>query len=356
MPRRPARWPASLDLDLFRQDAPRGLGVLVRQFRWRAPALRYAIRLALAMTTGLALTLIFPRFAHANWVLLTIALIMRANYSVTRQRRWDRVTGTLIGCALAVTFINTLPPPVLLLLIVLAVGTSHAYGLVAYRITAIGASVSSLLLLHFVDPLVHPQFFERIVDTLIGAGPVLGLQLSSAQLGTQRPAAHGARLVGGRCGFADAALTRAPMSPALPPGAQEGAGRGGATVRRHPAAGGRAQHQPPRPGVAGRVAGGQLSAGVGSVVHAGAGETAGAGAGCRQPPMPPSLRHANGWWRCSNPTAEAALLSWPRRSGTVSQAMHGSAAMDVLARRLDHIEHAAEKVARLAARPVIEDV
>ena len=30
-------------------------------------------------------------------VLLTIALIMRANYSVTSQRRWDRVTGTAIG-------------------------------------------------------------------------------------------------------------------------------------------------------------------------------------------------------------------------------------------------------------------
>src|SRR5471030_2438804 len=166
----PTSLAASLDLDLFRQDGPRGIGVLLNQFRWRAPALRYAIRLSLAMTAGLGLTLVFPRFAHANWILLTIALIMRANYSVTRQRRWDRVTGTLIGCALAVTFINTLPAPVLLLFIVLAVGTSHAYGLVAYRITAVGASISSLLLLHFVDPLLHPQFFERIVDTLIGAG------------------------------------------------------------------------------------------------------------------------------------------------------------------------------------------
>jgi hypothetical protein len=30
--------------------------------------------------------------------------------------------------------------------------------------------------------------------------------------------------------------------------------------------------------------------------------------------------------------------------------------MEVLARRLDHIEHAAQKVARLAARPVIQDL
>ena len=96
----PSAMAASLDLELFRQDGPRGLSLLARQFRWQAPALRYAIRLSLAMTTGFALTLLFPRFAHANWVLLTIALIMRANYSVTRQRRWDRVTGTLVGCAL----------------------------------------------------------------------------------------------------------------------------------------------------------------------------------------------------------------------------------------------------------------
>ncbi|MEO8301805.1 MAG: FUSC family membrane protein, partial [Rhizomicrobium sp.] len=200
-----------MDLELFRQNAPRGLGVLTNQFRWRSPALRYAIRLSLAMTTGLALTLIFPRFAHANWILLTIALIMRANYSVTSQRRWDRVTGTLIGCALAVTFINTLPAPVLLLLIVLAVGTSHAYGLVAYRITAVGASISSLLLLHFVDPLVHPQFFERIVDTLIGAGLswAFSYLLPNWERDDLPRTVRG--LLAADAAFADAALSRGPV-------------------------------------------------------------------------------------------------------------------------------------------------
>ena len=166
----PSRLATELDLNAFRQTAPHGVQVLRRQLDIKMPAMRYAIRLSLAMCTGLALTFALPRFAHANWVLLTIALIMRANYSVTSQRRWDRVTGTLIGCAIAVLFINLLPPAALLVAIVLAVGTSHAYGGVKYRITAIGASVSSLLLLHFAAPLVHPQFFERIVDTLIGAG------------------------------------------------------------------------------------------------------------------------------------------------------------------------------------------
>ena len=38
---------------------------------------------------------------HGNWVLLTIAVVMRAGYGLTRQRRDDRVIGTLIGCVLA---------------------------------------------------------------------------------------------------------------------------------------------------------------------------------------------------------------------------------------------------------------
>ncbi|HWC64002.1 MAG TPA: FUSC family membrane protein [Rhizomicrobium sp.] len=166
----PSELAGMLDLNAFRAAVPQGLDLLWRQFSLEAPAMRYAIRLALAMTAGLAITLVFPRFAHANWVLLTIALIMRANYSVTSRRRWDRVTGTLMGCAIAVALILVFPSWALLITIVLAVGVSHAYGLVRYRITATAASISSLLLLHFSAPLEHPQFFERIVDTLIGAG------------------------------------------------------------------------------------------------------------------------------------------------------------------------------------------
>ena len=308
----PSTVAAGLDLDLFRQDGPRGLGLLLRQFRWRAPAFRYAVRLSLAMTAGLMLTIAFPRFAQANWVLLTIALIMRANYSVTRQRRWDRVTGTLIGCALAVTFINTLPAPMLLLLILLAVGTSHAYGLVAYRITAIGASISALLLLHFVDPSVNAQFFERIVDTLIGAG--LSWAFSHLLPNWERDdlprTVRG--LLAADAAFADAAL--------------------------------RLEHGRQRY----RLASDLSSMPVLVKLHA------------------PEL---------DKPSAEAAIAQVRERvvsllqpdaaqdnpNGDVSQRggfadLHGSGAMEVLARRLAHIEQAARKVARLARRPVIEAV
>ncbi len=202
----PSPLASGLDLTAFRQPVPHGLDLLFEQFDLSKPAMRYAIRLALAMSAGLELTTVFPRFAHANWVLLTIALIMRANYSVTRRRRWDRVTGTLLGCAIAVAFLNFLPPALLLLAIVLAVGTSHAYGAVKYRITAVSASVSSLLLLHFAAPLLHPQFFERIVDTLIGAGLSWGFSylLPNWEINDLPQLVRG--LLAADAGFVDAAL------------------------------------------------------------------------------------------------------------------------------------------------------
>ena len=166
----PSALSGELDLNLFQQSVPQGLGILAQQFDFNKPALRFGIRLSLAMLAGMLLTLAFPRFAHANWILLTIALIMRANFSITRQRRWDRIAGTLIGCAVAVALIALAPPALLLATIVLAIGLSHAYAGVRYRITAIGASISSLLLLHFSQPTIHPQFLERVIDTLIGAG------------------------------------------------------------------------------------------------------------------------------------------------------------------------------------------
>jgi uncharacterized membrane protein YccC len=157
------------DLALFRQVSPRGWAHLRAQLGFGVPAFRYAIRLSLAMCTGLALTVAFPKFAHASWILLTTALIMRANYSVTRQRRGDRIFGTLIGCVLAAALQAFVPVEYLLIVVALATGVSHAFGAVNYRVTAASASVSALLLLHFLQPHATHVLAERIGDTLIGA-------------------------------------------------------------------------------------------------------------------------------------------------------------------------------------------
>jgi uncharacterized membrane protein YccC len=133
-----------------------------------SPVMRYAIRLTLAMLAGYAMTAAFPTYVHGGWILLTVALIMRANYAITRQRRNDRLFGTLAGCVLAAVLILILPPYAVVAIIIIGVGLAHAYATVNYKITSFAASLMALLLLHFLEP---QTFYvgDRIIDTLIGA-------------------------------------------------------------------------------------------------------------------------------------------------------------------------------------------
>jgi uncharacterized membrane protein YccC len=163
----------SVDLEAFIQRDRMDPRVLLNQFSWSSPVLRYAIRLTGAMTCGYLLTLLFPGMLHGGWILLTTALIMRASYSVTKQRRNDRIVGTAAGCVVAALLVHYIPRDLLFLPVILTVGGAHAFAAVDFRITALCASITALLQLHFLGPAVEPStvlVMERLGDTLIGAG------------------------------------------------------------------------------------------------------------------------------------------------------------------------------------------
>jgi uncharacterized membrane protein YccC len=163
------------------------------------------------MTAAYVITLLFPNYVHGGWILLTTGLIMRANYSITRQRRNDRVIGTLLGCVIAAALIHFLPGVWPLVGVVIGVGISHAFGAVNYRVTAVGASISALLLLHFMYPTVHPLFFERIVDTLIGAALATGFSFLLPSWERRNIPVLVNNLIKSDRIFAEQALTRAPV-------------------------------------------------------------------------------------------------------------------------------------------------
>ncbi|HEY7977068.1 MAG TPA: FUSC family membrane protein [Rhizomicrobium sp.] len=200
-----------LNLAAFMQQETTSPRVLLAQFRISSPTMRYAIRLTLAMTAGYVITMLFPNYVHGGWILLTTALIMRANYSITRQRRNDRVLGTLLGCIVSAALIRFLPGQWPLAVVILSVGISHAFGVVNYRITALAASISALLLIHFMYPGTQPLFFERIVDTLIGAALATGFSFLLPSWERRNVPQLVNNLIKSDCAFAEQALTRAPV-------------------------------------------------------------------------------------------------------------------------------------------------
>jgi uncharacterized membrane protein YccC len=159
----------NVDLSLFRQVESMNPKLLLAQMTLSSPVMRYAIRLTLAMSCGYLLTVVLPHMVHGGWVLLTTMLIMRASYSITKQRRNDRIVGTILGCVVAAILVHTMGQGWLFLPMLVTVGSAHAFATVDFRVTALSASITALLALHFMAPETGAVFFERIFDTLVGA-------------------------------------------------------------------------------------------------------------------------------------------------------------------------------------------
>jgi uncharacterized membrane protein YccC len=145
------------------------LGALIPHFSPESAVLRFAARLTLAMMAGALVAQSLGDNRHGNWVLLTIAVVMRAGYGLTRQRRDDRVIGTLVGCVLAAGSVAYLPAGALVAVQGLGVAVTHSFARLNYRIASTGASVTALVSLHLVQPWVSAPILVRLADTLIGA-------------------------------------------------------------------------------------------------------------------------------------------------------------------------------------------
>ena len=142
---------------------------LVPHFNRESPVLRFSVRLALAMIAGALVAQSLGDERHGNWVLLTIAVVMRAGYGLTRQRRDDRIIGTLVGCVLAAGSVAYLPAGALVAVQGVAVAVTHSFARLNYRLASTGASVMALVSLHLVQPWVSAPILVRLADTLVGA-------------------------------------------------------------------------------------------------------------------------------------------------------------------------------------------
>jgi uncharacterized membrane protein YccC len=145
------------------------IGILLSNLRWTSPTFRYALRVAMAISVGLVSAEWLPYKTHGYWTALTIAVVLKPSFSITRQRRADRLVGTLIGCMLTALILHFIHAPAILLgflFVATAAGPTFLY--VKYRYTAVAASVQALLLIGLTVPHGAGAIGERLLDTVVG--------------------------------------------------------------------------------------------------------------------------------------------------------------------------------------------
>ncbi|PQP02116.1 hypothetical protein C5614_02430 [Massilia phosphatilytica] len=161
---------AGSDLTPFLTQQRYNLGTLVANLRWTSPTFRFSLRVAMAISVGLLASEWLPYTSHGYWTALTIAVILKPTFSMTRQRRADRLIGTLIGCVLTAVILRFVHSPAVLIgFLFVATAAGPTFLSIKYRYTAIAASVQALLLIGLTVPNGAGAIEQRLLDTLLGA-------------------------------------------------------------------------------------------------------------------------------------------------------------------------------------------
>ncbi|GAB4024299.1 FUSC family protein [Spirosoma koreense] len=130
---------------------------------------RHSIRVGIAMLVGFVITKLLPYGHHSYWVLLTISVILKPAFSLTKQRNIERIIGTLAGGIIGVLILTYLPNKQVQFgcMVLLMLGTYSAQR-INYIVMVICVTPFILILFNFLGVSYVGAAEERFFDTLLG--------------------------------------------------------------------------------------------------------------------------------------------------------------------------------------------
>lgn len=143
--------------------------ILLEHLSLNSPIFKHALRLAVVVMAGYAIGEYFA-LQNAYWILLTIIVIMRPAYGLTKTRSKQRTVGTLIGAGIAVGIVFLTQDPIIYGILAM-ISLVIAFALVQknYKTSAIFITLSVVFIYALLEPNVLSVIQYRVIDTLIGA-------------------------------------------------------------------------------------------------------------------------------------------------------------------------------------------
>lgn len=137
---------------------------------------RHAARMAIICMIGFVFARTIYNAEYSYWILLSIIVILKPGFSLTKKRNYERVIGTIVGGAVGLLILKFFPGietrfAFLTTFMVLA----FSFMRINYVVSVLFMTPYVLIVFSFTD--TTSQFivaWERILDTLIGAALALG--------------------------------------------------------------------------------------------------------------------------------------------------------------------------------------
>jgi uncharacterized membrane protein (TIGR01666 family) len=131
---------------------------------------RHSVRVSLMFLIGFLVSKLFPIGHHSYWILLTLLVILKPAYSLTRKRNIERLIGTFIGgIAGALILIYVEDQTVLFVFLLLFMIGTYSSQRLNYTVSVLFMTPYILILFSFLGENNINIAKERMIDTLIGS-------------------------------------------------------------------------------------------------------------------------------------------------------------------------------------------
>jgi uncharacterized membrane protein (TIGR01666 family) len=159
-----------IDLSKFVSHQNFDFKILKENLSPKSSIFRHSVRVSLMCLIGFLVSKLFPVGYHSYWILLTILVLLKPAYSLTKQRNIERLIGTIIGAvvgALILIFIKD--QTALFIFLLLFMVAAYSFQRLNYIVSVLFMTPYILILFSFLGENNLNIAQERIIDTFIGS-------------------------------------------------------------------------------------------------------------------------------------------------------------------------------------------
>lgn len=136
----------------------------------KSPVFLYSIRMSLLLSCAGIFGYLLPEFRYASWVILTIILVARPSYLITKKRNFQRIIGSILGLIISlITLYFVTNTASLLILAAISLYLFYLFNKPNYLICVIFITITIMISLNIYEGNIFDLFGSRFAFTLLGS-------------------------------------------------------------------------------------------------------------------------------------------------------------------------------------------
>ncbi|RYZ97064.1 MAG: hypothetical protein EOP47_22560 [Sphingobacteriaceae bacterium] len=159
-----------MELSKFVTHQDYALHIFFDNFTLSSAAFKHALRVSLVCLVGFSISKFISLGYHSYWILLTSIVVLKPGFSLSKERNFQRLTGTIAGAIVGVLILYFIKNQTahFIFMLVFMMGT-YSFIRLNYVVSVIFMTPAVIIMLKFLGITGYDVVQERILDTFIGS-------------------------------------------------------------------------------------------------------------------------------------------------------------------------------------------